>query len=122
MAPSTLRFWLLGCRARCWQPGNCTPFRGVEFNSVLDIDTVRHAIVLPAAGYSAAYAQLHNAHRPERDPLPEVPDAKKFLAQQLAVAASRQPGQLPGRISAALPPEGQAALQGLLQSAGVTLS
>ena len=36
-----------------------------------------------AAGYTNAYSRLVNAHKPERDPLPEVPSAATFLAQQL---------------------------------------
>ena len=36
-----------------------------------------------AAGYTNAYSRLVNAHKPERDPLPEVPNAANFLAQQL---------------------------------------
>ncbi len=75
-----------------------------------------------ALGYSAAYAQLHNAHKPERDPLPDVPDAAIFLAKQLGGAAAAAPGTLPGRIAAALPPDAQQQLQALLQGGGVALS
>lgn len=75
-----------------------------------------------STGYSAAFAQLHNAAKPDVDPLPAVQDAPKFLAQQLAAAAAAQPGKLPQLIATTMPAETQAQLQALLQSAGATLA
>ena len=36
------------------------------------------------SGYSAAFAQLHNAARPSEDPTPDVHDPQKHLAAELA--------------------------------------
>ena len=74
------------------------------------------------AGYSAAFAQLHNAAKPDVDPLPEVPDGAAFLAKQLAAAAAAAPGQMAARVSTTVLPEQQAQLQALLQAAGVALA
>ncbi len=80
-------------------------------------------MLLSTTGYTAAYAQLHNADRPERDPLPDVPDAGAFLAKQLGSLAAQRPGTLSARVATALPaPEQQAQLQALLQVAGMTLA
>jgi len=73
------------------------------------------------SGYSAAFAQLHNAAKPEEDPCPEVADGAAFLAQHLSAAAAAHPGQMAPRIAASLAPEQQAQLQALLQAKGATL-
>lgn len=39
---------------------------------------------LEYTGYSAAFAQLHNAAIPQPDPLPDIPDARQYLAASLA--------------------------------------
>lgn len=36
------------------------------------------------SGYSAAFAQLHNAARPSEDPTPDVHEPQKHLAGELA--------------------------------------
>ena len=41
-------------------------------------------VVEESREWAAAFAQLHNASKPEPDPLPEVADAKRNLAQQVA--------------------------------------
>ena len=108
------------------------------------------------AGYSAAYARLHNAHkwvagagagagacaststcplaptphpphthahpRPERDVLPDVPDARSFLARALAKYSAAQPGRVPQALQAALTPEQQQQLAAWCQAAGVSIA
>ncbi|GAB4819020.1 hypothetical protein N2152v2_006066 [Parachlorella kessleri] len=85
------------------------------------------------AGYSAAFARLHNAHRqeggkqelalrsPEQDPVSDVRDAKAFLATSLASYSQQHPGKVPALVQAQVPPEGQQKLQAMLQAAGVGL-
>lgn len=73
------------------------------------------------AGYSAAYAKLHNAARAEVDPLPDVKDAKVEVMRQLATYSGTHPGRLTTLIQAAAP-EGQAAFQHMCQQSGMSLS
>lgn len=61
-------------------------------------------------------------HRPERDPLPDVKDAKLAVAQALGRMAAAQPGRVPQLVAAALSPEQQQALAGYCQAAGVTIA
>ena len=58
----------------CWDPQE-----PVSADSI-SLETQESSCV---AGYTNAYSRLVNAHKPERDPLPEVPNAANFLAQQL---------------------------------------
>lgn len=60
--------------------------------------------------------------RPERDPLPDVKDAKVALAQALGRMAAAQPGRVPQLVAAALSPEQQQALAGYCAAAGVTIA
>ena len=73
-------------------------------------------------GYSAAYAQLHNAAKVERDVLPEVPDAKADLATRLGALAASAPGKLPQLIAAHVPTEQQQLLASIVQAAGINLA
>jgi hypothetical protein len=61
------------------------------------------------------------ACRPERDPLPDVKDAKAYLACTLARYSQQHPGKVPALIQAHMPPEAQQKVQALLQAAGVGL-
>ena len=72
-------------------------------------------------GYSAAFARLHNAHRPEPDQLPEVTDARTYLAQALGKAAASSPGRLPALVAGQLSPELQQKLAAIVQAAGVAI-
>ena len=72
-------------------------------------------------GYSAAYARLHNAQRPERDPLPGVPDGRTALAAELGKLAAAQPGRVPQLVAAACSPEQQQKLAQWCQAAGVRI-
>ncbi|KAL4452248.1 hypothetical protein ABPG75_007910 [Micractinium tetrahymenae] len=74
------------------------------------------------AGYSAAYARLANAQRPDQDPLPEVKDARAALVQALGSLAAAQPGRVPQLVTAALSPEQQQKLAGYCAAAGVTIA
>ena len=74
------------------------------------------------AGYSAAYAQLHNAAKAERDALPEVQDAKADLAARLAALAASAPGRLPRLIAAHVPAEQQQLLAALALAAGISIA
>lgn len=60
--------------------------------------------------------------RPERDPLPDVKDAKVAVAQALGRMAATQPGRVPQLVAAALSPEQQQALAGYCAAAGVTIA
>lgn len=74
------------------------------------------------AGYSAAYARLHNAAQAEQDPLPDVTNARVEVARRLAACSAQHPGRLPALLAARVSPEGQAALQQVCALAGVTIS
>ena len=73
-------------------------------------------------GYSAAFAQLHNAAKAEKDMLPEVADAKADLAVKLSAFAARAPGWLPRVIAAHVPGQEQQILASITLAAGITLS
>ncbi|PSC72253.1 Exportin-2 [Micractinium conductrix] len=74
------------------------------------------------AGYSAAYARLHNAHKPEVDPLPDVKSGQAALAQALGKLSAAQPGRVPQLVGAALSPELQQTLAGYCAAAGVSIA
>lgn len=74
------------------------------------------------AGYSAAYARLHNAAQVEVDALPDVADMRADVARRLAAYAAAHPGRLPPLLAARVSPEGQKVLQQLLVHAGVTIA
>ncbi len=46
-------------------------------------------------GYSAAFAQLHNAARPSEDPTPDVHDPQRHLAAELARFSQARPRRRP---------------------------
>ncbi|KAK9829548.1 hypothetical protein WJX72_006417 [[Myrmecia] bisecta] len=73
-------------------------------------------------GYSAAYAQLHNAHVPTVDPVADVKDVKQHLALSLSNFSRSQPGRMPGLVATNVSPEMQQRLQGYFQSAGVSVA
>ena len=82
-----------------------------------------HAVApVLCAGYSAAYAQLHNAAKPERDALPDVTDAKADLAARLGALAASAPGRLPRLVAAHVSVEQQQMLVSIMLAAGVSLS
>eukprot|EP00271_Cylindrocystis_brebissonii_P023161 TRINITY_DN9424_c0_g1_i1.p1 TRINITY_DN9424_c0_g1~~TRINITY_DN9424_c0_g1_i1.p1 ORF type:complete len:976 (+),score=170.09 TRINITY_DN9424_c0_g1_i1:234-3161(+) len=87
-------------------------------------DEADEAADLPGAGemdgYTAVYAQLHNAGKVEEDPVAAIPDARQFLCQQLNEACKRRP-QLTSAVKTGLKVEHLQALQGLCSSYGVAL-
>ena len=73
-------------------------------------------------GYATSYAPLANAAKPEADPLPAVPDARRHLAAALGRLSAAMPGVVWRRVEGArLPPHSQANLLGYLSLANVTL-
>ena len=84
--------------------------------------TAAHSILHPTAGYSAAYAQLHNAAKAERDALPEVRDARADLAARLGALAASSPGRLPRLVAAHVPAGEQQLLASLMLAAGVSIA
>ncbi len=73
------------------------------------------------AGYSASFAPLHNAAMAEQDTLPDVPDAKSYLASSLGSFSHSHQGQVTNLIQQHLPAELQPKLQGYLETARVSL-
>ena len=73
------------------------------------------------AGYSASFAPLHNAALVEQDVLPEVQDARSYLASSLGSFSRSHKGQVTNIIQQYLPAELQPKLQGYLQTAQVSL-
>lgn len=71
-------------------------------------------------GYQAAYSQLSFAKLKVLDPLPDVEDGRKFLAQSLAKLSQQRPGEVPVLI-ASLPSDHQQALQNYCAQAGVQI-
>ncbi|MCO5572303.1 hypothetical protein L7F22_026056 [Adiantum nelumboides] len=61
-------------------------------------------------GYTAVYAQLHNAGKKEEDPVKEVHDPKEFLATSLSKLSSCLPGKFPILIQQSVEPANQAGL------------
>ena len=74
------------------------------------------------AGYSASFAPLHNAASAEQDVLPEVQDAKRYLASSLGTFSRSHNGQVSNLIQQYLPSDLQPKLQTYLQTAQVSLS
>lgn len=60
--------------------------------------------------------------RPERDPLPDVQDARAAVAQALGKMAAAQPGRVPQLVQASLSAEQQQKLAGYCQAAGVAIA
>lgn len=73
------------------------------------------------AGYSASFAPLHNAALAEQDVLPEVQDARLYLASSLGSFSRGHKGQVTDLIQQYLPAELQPKLQSYLQIAQVSL-
>lgn len=73
------------------------------------------------AGYSASFAPLHNAALAEQDVLPEVQDARLYLASSLGSFSRAHKGQVTSLIAQSLPTDLQPKLQGYLQTAQVSL-
>lgn len=72
------------------------------------------------SGYAAAYAKLHNAAKPEIDPLADVTNARTDVARLLSTWSQQSPGRV-GRLLATAP-EAQAALTQLCQSTGAVIA
>eukprot|EP00897_Mesotaenium_endlicherianum_P004221 jgi/Mesen1/3827/ME000207S02837 len=64
-----------------------------------------------ASGYTASYAQLHNAGKREEDPVPDVKDVRQLLTASLGQLAGRSPGRYSGIIQQSLQPANRDALQ-----------
>ena len=73
------------------------------------------------AGYSASFAPLHNAALAEQDVLPEVQDARLYLANSLGSFSRAHTGQVPSLIAQYVPADSQVKLQGYLKTAQVSL-
>ena len=73
------------------------------------------------AGYSASFAPLHNAAVAEQDVLPEVQDARLYLASSLGSFGRDHKAQVTNLIQQYLPAELQPKLQSYLQIAQVSL-
>ncbi|KAK9819488.1 hypothetical protein WJX81_001683, partial [Elliptochloris bilobata] len=74
------------------------------------------------AGYSAAFAQLHNAARPSEDPTPDVHDPQRHLAAELARFSQAHPGRVPALVQANVAAEQQQRLQAYCQACGVSIA
>lgn len=73
------------------------------------------------AGYSASFAPLHNAALAEQDILPEVQDARLYLASSLGSFSRAHKGQVSSLIAQYVPADSQIKLQGYLTKAQVSL-
>ena len=73
------------------------------------------------AGYSASFAPLHNAALAEHDVLPEVQDARLYLASSLGSFSRSHKGQVTSLIQQHLSAELQPKLHNYLQIAQVSL-
>ena len=73
------------------------------------------------AGYSASFAPLHNAAMAETDILPDVEDARGYLACSLGSFSRSHKGQVTNLIQQYVPAELQPKLQNYLQTAKVLL-
>lgn len=71
-------------------------------------------------GYQAAYSQLIYAQTKSPDPLAQITDGRKYLAEQLAKLSQTRPGDIPTLI-AALPADHQQALQKYCAQSGVQI-
>ncbi|GMH45111.1 hypothetical protein BSKO_13068 [Bryopsis sp. KO-2023] len=75
--------------------------------------------IIETTGYTAAFSRLVNATIPEPEPLPEIPNARDYLAKSLFELASRQPGRL-ANVQTRLEPETKAKLKQFSVVAKVT--
>lgn len=71
-------------------------------------------------GYQAAYSQLNYAKLKVIDPIPEVQDNRKYLAENMAKLSTTRPGDIPTLISA-LPADHQQALQKYCAQSGTQI-
>ena len=73
------------------------------------------------AGYSASFAPLHNAAIAEQDVLPDVQDAKSYLASSLGSFSHAHTGQVTNLIQQHVPADLQPKLKSYLDTARVSL-
>lgn len=73
-----------------------------------------------AIGYQAAYSQLNYAKLKVIDPIPDVQDTRKHLAENLSKLSASRPGDIPTMISA-LPADHQQALQKYCAQSGTQI-
>ena len=73
------------------------------------------------SGYSAAYAKLYNAAKPEVDPLADVANAAADVAVRLSTWSQQSPGRV-ARLLAGAPPEAHVALTQLCQRTGTVIA
>lgn len=85
-----------------------TSFEMPPDNTALDGDDFVE--IESAIGYQAAYSQLSYAKLTVIDPIPDIQDGCKYLAQSLAKLSVSRPGDVPTLISG-LPADHQQALQ-----------
>jgi len=71
-------------------------------------------------GFKTVYCRLAFAPEVVHDPVGDIADAKKYMAQGLASLSQKMPGKVPGMI-AKLEPNYQNAIRQYLQGAGVSL-
>lgn len=90
-------------------PPDENPLEGDHYVEVEDI-----------VSYQAAYSQLNYAQIKNADPIPDVQDGRKYLAESLAKVSQQRPGDIPTLI-AALPNEHQEMLQKYCAQSGVAI-
>lgn len=90
-------------------PPDENPLEGDHFIEVED-----------TVGYQAAYSQLNFAQIKNADPIPDVQDGRKYLAQSLAKLSQQRPGDIPTLITA-LPKEHREMLQKYCAQNGVQI-
>lgn len=73
-----------------------------------------------AVGYQAAYSQLNYAKLKVIDPIPDIQDTRKHLAENLARLSASRPGDIPTLITA-LPADHQQALQRYCAQSGAQI-
>lgn len=71
--------------------------------------------------YQAAYSQLNFAQTKNADPIPDVQDGRKYLAESLSKLSQRRPGEIP-QLILALPSEHQQVLQKYCAQSGVQIN
>lgn len=85
---------------------------------LLDAD---HLIETEEIGYQAAYSQLNFAQTKNHDPLPEVPDGRKYLVENLAILSRSRPGEISTLITS-MSPDHQQALQKYCAQYGIQIA
>lgn len=80
--------------------------------------TAEEELEFEEMGYTAAFAPLHNVGKRERDPVPEVSDARAYLAQSLGRLCNSRPGHFLPRIQQ-MPEQQQRALLAYCTTHGV---